>query len=295
MENSGFVSLDQVIRWDSYRHFELLYRPKVAEPVTEDWWLRLRKGQVQVRVFSRVCVTTTDSSQDPDLCLRRISATTAGPTIYKTSLEFYESISTLVLDSPLDRRTLTNIPENFGIPLQGSSYLHFSYQIAGRETVFGADKVDRAGFMRPGWQALREDQPTVVIHIDTVGAIKSGIPFYTSKRGSLATPGNNGFLPKRHFKYVQIRQTTKKRVIDQIDRESWGKASHPSDSLEESSETQLSPHFFTSAKDQQEFDSSPPPLSPTEYPPRQYRYKPFKVPTARESLPILPRYIRKRY
>lgn len=49
LANISFTTLEQIVRWDQKRRFQLIYQPMALSPCSENWWLRVRKGHNEVR------------------------------------------------------------------------------------------------------------------------------------------------------------------------------------------------------------------------------------------------------
>ncbi|KAJ3527067.1 hypothetical protein NMY22_g9917 [Coprinellus aureogranulatus] len=197
MANSSFPVLKDVVGWDKQRRFELLFRPRVASPLLEDWWLRIRKGYFQ----------------HPDLCLKRVTSACEIPVaIYTTTPEVWQTI------------------QHFGIPRGDAPFLHLSHTIPRREPIVGKkphvpSKPSRPASLttckrRPLPDIWREKVDKVIIYIDTAKVLASDIPLYTSTRNTVATPGNTyGVLPLHCFERVDIANIRMER--DNLEVENW--------------------------------------------------------------------------
>ncbi|KAF6743014.1 hypothetical protein DFP72DRAFT_1080994 [Ephemerocybe angulata] len=209
MSNLSFPVLDDIICWDKRRRFELLYRPIVASPAAEDWWIRLREGYIQ----------------DPDLALERVMTPEALPpkTIYTTTSKVWKSI------------------KRFGIPRgEGAPFLHLTLSIPGREPIFGKRPAvlrkprprasltttphRRSAYSLP--EIRRDSIDKVLIYVDAAKALRDGIPFYLSKRNTIATSGNAyGVLPREYIRHADVVTIKMRRVIDEVT----GEAEHEED------------------------------------------------------------------
>lgn len=49
MANISFKTLDDIVRWDKKRRFQLIYKPMTLSPCSEGWWMRVRRGTSEVR------------------------------------------------------------------------------------------------------------------------------------------------------------------------------------------------------------------------------------------------------
>jgi hypothetical protein len=113
-----------------------------------------------------------------------------------------------------------------GLPRENEPYIHLAKSIPGREPIFGKRPIVLRTPLQPESligrnlpEIRREHIAKVIIYVDVAKAMAAGVPFFSSKRKTIATPGNEyGVLEPNFFRRVDLVNIRMSRVIDELGR-----------------------------------------------------------------------------
>ncbi|KAJ2917116.1 hypothetical protein MD484_g3293, partial [Candolleomyces efflorescens] len=119
-----------------------------------------------------------------------------------------------------------NTISRVGLPRGDEPYIHFAKSIPGREPIFGKRPIVLRTPLQPESligrnlpEIRREHITKVIIYVDVAKAMDAGIPFFSSKRDTIATPGNKyGVIEPKWFRRVDLVNIRMRRVIDELGR-----------------------------------------------------------------------------